>query len=139
MRVEHFVLAQNSAVDRDSNALSVFGFLEDLNIQSIQKQVNVAAQAVIVLRKEEAEGPIDDVIRFTVIDPSEKTIVSQVIPLKVSEKHLRQRVRVNFIVVANSSGTYKFRVNRKDDFSAEQSIKINIIPQIAPRNDIPKS
>lgn len=132
MKVEHFILAQNSAVDRDTNLLSVFNFLEDLNIQTPAPNPNIGAQAVIVLKRESESGNIQDQFRFMVLSPSGETLVNTTVPYQFNDQHVRQRVRVNFTFVIPATGNFKFRVESEGNnaFSAEQSVRINIIPQI---------
>lgn len=131
MKLEHFILAQNSSVDKDTNLLSIFNFLEDLNIQTPAPNPNIGAQAVIVLHRGDNKGPIQNQFRFMVISPSGETLVNTTVPFQFGDTHIRQRIRVNFTFVVQSSGDYQFRVESDGlGVAGSQSIKINVIPQI---------
>ena len=113
MLTEHLILAQNSSIDQENNSLSVFGLLEDLNIQAPTPQVNVPMQAVVILKREDERGPVEEEFELQALDPDDRVLLSQVLPLKMDADHRRTRVRVNFQVLVEKSGDYTVRILSK--------------------------
>ncbi|MEO0334786.1 MAG: hypothetical protein AAF202_00215, partial [Pseudomonadota bacterium] len=135
MQIEHLILAKGSAVDRDSHSLSVFEMIEQMQIQAPQFPVNVPVHAVLVFRRQnEEKGTISDSWQMSLKAPDGKTLMSQVLEVKMEDKHRRQRLRVNFPMQILSDGTYVIELrNRNNEYSSrELSVDVKAITDTPP-------
>ncbi|MCB0407953.1 MAG: hypothetical protein KDD34_07110 [Bdellovibrionales bacterium] len=126
MKVEHFILAKGSSIDRDTQVLSVFEIIEQMQIQSPKFPVNVPVHAVIVFRREEEQGVLVEPWRLSVTDGSKKTLLSQNLEVKMESDHLRQRVRVHFPIQITHDGTYQVQIAHVNQASNSRVLEIDV-------------
>ena len=136
MQIEHLILAKGSAVDRDSQSLSVFEMIEQMQIQAPQFPVNVPVHAVLVFRRQSDEaGVLTEPWQMSLKAPDGKTLLSQNLDVKMEENHRRQRLRVNFPMQIHSDGTYHIELrNRNNDFNSRSlAIDVKALTDISKR------
>lgn len=125
MEIEHFFVCRASAIDKESNSMSLFELVEELQVQAPEFPVIIPLHAVIVFRRGEEEygRPLEEKFRFSIENPSGGGVLAQELPVKMNEKHFRQRARLNFPLSIDSEGLYKFSL-----VSSEDSTKSRILP-----------
>lgn len=113
MIIEHFILARDSSVDIDSNALSIFHFIEEVRVQGAPKdaEVPIGLQAIIILRRESEQGERKESILLEANSPTGKQLFKRDFEVKFNGEHRRARLRVNFVIPATDAGYYRFEVS----------------------------
>jgi hypothetical protein len=135
MIIEHLILARDSAVDRDKNTLSVFDFIEEVQFEvPPAAKLQFPVQVIAVIRREGSEvGEIRTNFVLSILDPKNRQISKNDIPVVMSAQHTRQRVRIGAGVLATESGDYTFRFEKGDNNSVarELPLKVTVIPKIS--------
>lgn len=136
MVIEHFMLANNSSIDVNSNSLSVFGFLDDMQIQAPPGAiVNLQFHAIIVVKREGESGPIHSKMVMTMLGPNKKKVGNDVqIPLSFEPTHRRTRLRILSECPIAQGGNYTIKVSCPDDetLSRELVVNVHILPVAVP-------
>lgn len=141
MKIDHLILAKGSSVDRDTQSLSVFEMIEQMQIQAPKYPVNVPVHAILVFRRDQNdEGVVIEPWRLTVTGPDSKTLLSQNLEVKMEAEHRRQRVRINFPVQIQGDGTYHVQLSNVNDTSNTRSIDVDVkaITDIGKRPEMPR-
>lgn len=127
MKIEHLILAKGSSVDRDTQSLSVFEMIEQMQIQAPKYPVNVPVHAILVFRRDKSDqGVIIEPWRLTVTGPDTKTLLSQNLEVKLEAEHMRQRVRVNFPVQIQTDGTYIVQLSHVNEPQNARILEIDV-------------
>ena len=141
MKIDHLILAKGSSVDRDTQSLSVFEMIEQMQIQAPKYPVNVPVHAILVFRRDQNdEGVVIEPWRLTVTGPDAKTLLSQNLEVKMEAEHRRQRVRINFPVQIQGDGTYHVQLSNVNDTSNTRTIDVDVkaITDIGKRPEMPR-
>ena len=93
MRLEHFIVARASAIDKDRNTISVFDILEDITLGNVAGTVPIPVEMIIVFRREKGEtGPVKHEVSLrSGPESTEKRFL-----VSFAEHHTRYRVRTSF-------------------------------------------
>lgn len=127
MKIEHLILAKGSSVDRDTQSLSVFEMIEQMQIQAPQFPVNVPVHAVLVFRRKENEtGVLIEPWRLSIIGPDKKTLLSQSLEVRLEAEHLRQRVRINFPIQVGTDGVYSIQLNHVNQTDNARVLEVDV-------------
>ncbi len=127
MIVEHFLIARGSSVDRDTQSLSVFEFIEQIQVQAPRFPVMLPVHAVVVIRRtKEEEGPLRGIYRLSVENPFGEEVLAQDIPVTFEQNHSRQRVRLNFPLPVGGSGIYYVAVENTNDSEDWSEIPLEV-------------
>lgn len=140
MKIDHLILAKGSSVDRDTQSLSIFEMIEQMQIQAPKYPVNVPVHAILVFRRaSEEEGVIIEPWRLTVTGPDSKTLLSQNLEVRMESEHRRQRVRINFPVQIQGDGIYYIQLTNVNDASNTRTIDVDVkaITDISKRPEMP--
>lgn len=136
MIIEHFILSNSSSIDMNTNALSAFGILDDMQIQAPPGMtLNMTFHAILVVKRDRETGPFQANFKMTVHAPDGKIIGQDlVMPLGMEAGHRRTRLRVITEIPVNQSGNYTVRMEMVNDpsVSRETSIYIQIMPISVP-------
>lgn len=136
MKIEHFILANNSSIDINTNSLSVFGILEDMQIQAPPgANLGLTFHAVLIVKRENETGLISSGFTMSVFAPNGNKIGNEVkMPLNMQPAHRRSRLRVIAEIPLQHSGTYRVRmVNSEDEsIAAEVNLNLQIMPVAVP-------
>ena len=136
MKIEHFILANNSSIDINTNSLSVFGILEDMQIQAPPgANLGLTFHAVLVVKRENETGMINSGFTMSVFAPNGNKIGNEVkMPLNMQAAHRRSRLRVIAEIPLQHSGTYRVRMVNTDDetIAAEVNLNLQIMPVEVP-------
>jgi hypothetical protein len=127
MKIEHLVLAKGSSVDRDTQSLSVFEMIEQMQIQAPQFPVNVPVHAVLVFRRSDVEsGVLIEPWRLSVLGPDRKTLLSQNLEVRLEAEHLRQRVRINFPIQVSVDGIYSIQLTHVNKIENTRTLEVDV-------------
>jgi len=126
MQVDHLILAKGSSVDKDTQSLSVFELIEQMQIQAPQFPVNVPVHAVLVFRREGEQGVVSDPWQLILKSPDQTILMSQNLEVKLEDGHLRQRLRVNFPMQIQNDGTYQIVLRHRNEKSRSRELKIDV-------------
>ena len=136
MQIEHFILANNSSIDINTNSLSVFGILDDMQIQApAGMTLNLTFHAILIVKRDSDQGAINSSFIMSVIAPNGNKIGQEIkMPVAMQPVHRRSRLRVIAEVPVNQSGSYKFRMVNTDNekLASEVSLNIQIMPVSVP-------
>lgn len=136
MKIEHFILANNSSIDINTNTLSVFGILEDMQIQAPPGiNLNLTFHAVLVVKREAETGVINSGFTMNVFAPNGNKIGQDVkMPLSMQPAHRRSRLRVIAEIPIVHSGNYRVRMTNAEDETlfSEVNLNIKIMPVAVP-------
>lgn len=141
MKIDHLILAKGSSVDRDTQSLSVFEMIEQMQIQAPKYPVNIPVHAILVFRRDQNdEGVVIEPWRLTVTGPDSKTLLSQNLEVKMEAEHRRQRVRINFPVQIQGDGTYHVQLSNVNDSGNTRTIDVDVkaITDIGKRPEMPR-
>jgi hypothetical protein len=136
-RLEWAVVCQSFAVDRTTNAVSIFNVVEDVATPPIDPEdknpVLGPAVSVVSVWIADAAEPIQ-AVRVTLIAPDKKKIGSAIVELEPKSAR-RYRAIVTFGGIPyRGPGTYAFLIeNRKDDrWTKAKTLTISISERAAP-------
>ena len=136
MIIEHFILSNSSSIDMNTNALSAFGILDDMQIQApAGMTLNMTFHVILVVKRDRETGPVQSNFKMTVHAPDGKTIGQELtMPLGMEANHRRTRLRVITEIPVNQSGTYTVKMEKAGDpsVSRETSLYIQIMPISVP-------
>ena len=136
MQIEHFILANNSSIDINTNTLSVFGILDDMQIQApAGMPLNLTFHAILIVKRETENGPINSSFVMSVIGPNGMKIGQEIkMPAVMQAVHRRSRLRVITEIPVVLSGVYRVRMVNQDHekISSEVSLNIQIMPVVVP-------
>jgi hypothetical protein len=136
MKIEHFILANNSSIDINTNTLSVFGIMEDMQIQAPPgTNLGLTFHAVLVVKRESEVGVINSGFVMTVFAPNGSKIGQEVkMPLSMQPAHRRSRLRVIAEIPVLHSGNYRVRMENSENqnIAAEVNLHIQIMPVAVP-------
>jgi hypothetical protein len=134
MIIEHLILAAASSVDRDRNTLSVFDFLEDVQLELPQGQTaRIPLQVIAVVRRDASDiGEIRSNFVLSAFGPGKAQLGRNDIPVNLAAQHARQRVRVDTALEITGAGEYLFRFEKGDlpSLNREISIRATVMPRI---------
>jgi hypothetical protein len=143
MVIEHFILANSSSIDMNTNSLSVFGILDDMQIQAPPGMVlNLTFHSILVVGRGRETGPIQTNFKMTVYSPDQKPIGKElVMPLNMDPNHRRARLRVITEIPVSQSGNYTIKMEKANDpsLNREVSVYIQIMPVSVPNPMNPQS
>ena len=136
MQIEHFILANNSSIDINTNSLSVFGILDDMQIQAPPGlTLNLTFHAVLIVKREIEQGAINSNFTMSVFAPNGSKLGQEVkLPVTMQPVHRRTRLRVITDIPVSQSGNYKVRMVNTDNekIFSEVSLNIQILPVAVP-------
>ena len=138
MQIEHFILAKDSSIDLNTNSLSVFGVLDDMQIQAPPGiTFNLSFHAILVVKREREteQGPIQSNFIMSAYAPNGEKLGHEVtMPVQMQPFHRRTRLRVITEIPVNQSGVYTMRMVNTDNknLAAEVSLSIQIMPVAVP-------
>lgn len=142
MMIEHFLLANSSSIDMNTNSLSAFGILDDMQIQAPPGMtLNLTFHAILVVKRMNEEGPIQQNFRMTVMAPDGNRIGQELLmPVAMQPQHRRTRLRVITEVPVSKSGTYVVRMECVDRpmISRDVTLHIEIMPVTMPESGNPQ-
>jgi len=134
MIIEHLILARDSSVDRDKNTLSVFDFLEDVQVEAPKgAKVRIALQVITVIGREDHEvGEVRANFVLTAVSPLGTVLTKNDLPVVMASGQNRQRMRMNLAIEAVESGSYVFKLAKGDDAdrAREISFRLSMLPRI---------
>jgi hypothetical protein len=129
MKIEHFILANSSSIDHERNTLSVWDFMEDVEVRTNTLGIVFPIHAILVLKRDRNEvGELPFNGKIEIMDPTGKEIVTHELSAKMDPKHRRLRVKMNLGVPVSKSGFYTFRISGLDSkpMAAETDINITV-------------
>jgi len=136
MIIEHFILSNNSSIDMNSNSLSIFGILDDMQIQAPPGMtLNLNFHAILVVKRDQETGPINTTFKMSVSAPNGTKIGQDIqMPVQMQPAHRRARLRVVAEIPVNQSGHYTVRMvdQQNEKISREVSLHIQILPAAVP-------
>ena len=136
MVIEHFILANNSSIDVNTNALSVFGILDDIQIQAPPGvTLNLAFHALLIVKRETELGVLNSSFTMSAYAPNGAKIGQDVkMPVAMQAVHRRTRLRVITEIPITQSGNYRVRMvsSENEKISSEVSLNIQILPVSVP-------
>ncbi len=142
MMIEHFLLANSSSIDMNTNSLSAFGILDDMQIQAPPGMtLNLTFHAILVVKRMNEEGPIQQNFRMTVLAPDGNRIGQELLmPVAMQPQHRRTRLRVITEVPVSKTGTYVVRMECVDRpmISRDVTLHIEIMPVTMPEPGNPQ-
>ena len=142
MMIEHFLLANSSSIDMNTNSLSAFGILDDMQIQAPPgMSLNLTFHAILVVKRMNEEGPIEQNFRMTVLAPDGNRIGQELLmPVAMQPQHRRTRLRVITEVPVSKSGTYVVRMEclERPMVSRDVTLHIEIMPVTMPEPGNPQ-
>lgn len=132
MMIEHFLLANSSSIDMNTNSLSAFGILDDMQVQAPPGMtLNLTFHAILVVKRMNEEGPIEQNFKMTVLSPDGNRIGQELLmPVAMQPQHRRTRLRVITEVPVSKSGTYVVRMEclERPMVSRDVTLHIEIMP-----------
>jgi hypothetical protein len=140
MQIEHFILSNNSSIDMNNNSLSVFGILDDMQIQAPHGlTLNLGFHAILVVKRDGESGPIHSSFKMSITGPNGNKIGQDLqLPVALEPIHRRTRLRVIAEIPVAHSGIYTVRMVSFDKgvenekISREVSLNIQILPVAVP-------
>jgi len=136
MVIEHFILANNSSIDINTNSLSVFGILDDMQIQAPPGlTLNLTFHAILIVKRESEQGPVNSNFTMSVYAPNGNKLGQDVkMPVAMQPVHRRTRLRVITDIPVTQSGNYKVRMvnSENEKVFSEVSLNIQILPVAVP-------
>jgi hypothetical protein len=127
MIIEHMMLAKGSAIDQESNALSVFDLIEDLTIKGPQGRVVLPLHFIAILKRADEVGSISFTMNLSILKPNAEKPINFPLQVKMQSNHMRFRLRVNLsLEIEPESGLYNFCLNQEDDSRVSRTIEIRI-------------
>ena len=136
MIIEHFILSNNSSIDMNSNSLSAFGILDDMQIQAPPGMtLNLSFHAILVVKRDSETGPVNTTFKMSVSGPNGSKIGQDIqMPVQMQPAHRRARIRVIAEIPVLQSGAYTVRMTDQgnEKVSREVSLNIQILPVAVP-------
>ncbi len=136
MVIEHFLLSNSSSIDMNTNSLSVFGVLDDMQIQAPPGMaLNLTFHAILIVKRESEKGPVQGNFKMTVTAPDGSQIGKDLLmPVTMQQAHRRTRLRVITEISVTHSGTYSVKMESIEtpSISREVGINIQIMPVVVP-------
>lgn len=128
MKIEHFILANSSSIDQERNTLSVWDFMEDIEVRTNVPGIVFPVHAIVVLKRDRNEvGELPFKGKIEIIDPSGKEIVTHELSARMEAKHRGLRVKMNLGVPISQSGLYTFRIGSDNKpIATETDINITV-------------
>ena len=140
MLIEHFILARNSSIDQETKNLSIFEFIEDIQIQSTGGTIALPLQLVAVVRRENEVGALDLNFGLEISGPAPQPALIPNIKIRMEANHSRSRLRVNLQAPITGGGLYKFSLRSSDGRNLMASIQIQIsLVTAANPQELPKA
>ncbi len=108
------IITQSSAIDRDTNSLSLFDVVEEINLQITGPLPENAAfpintQLVSLWEREESGTDLELKVRVVLKDPKGENLMENEASLKLEPAHIRSRFRIQFQGMRiTSPGVYKY-------------------------------
>ncbi len=134
--IEHLLLANSSSIDMNTNALSAFGILDDMQIQAPPGMaLNLSFHAILVVKRMNENGVIQKNFKMSVIGPDGNRIGQELMmPVAMQAEHRRTRMRIISEVPITQSGTYTVRMECVEQpmVSRDTGIHIQIMPVAVP-------
>lgn len=135
------VFCSSSAIDRDSNQVSLFDLVEQISVQLMEappagEKVIIPArfQVVTLWTRGDAAEPATGVSRLRLVAPSGEELLKSEYDVDLTEHQLR-RVRLNLAGMPYvGDGRYHFRVELKDDdqWQVVGDIPVRFAVQLSP-------
>lgn len=136
MIIEHFILSNQSSIDANTNALSVFGILDDMQVQApAGMSINLTFHAILVVKREAEAGEIRSNFLMTVMAPNGAPIGQEMkLPVVLQPIHRRSRLRVIAEIPIQQSGTYRIRMAclEQPNLFSEVGLNIQVMPVAVP-------
>ena len=127
----------------NTNSLSAFGILDDMQIQAPPGlALNLTFHAILIVKRDRETGPIQTQFKMTVRAPDGKMIGQDlVMPLGMEHSHRRTRMRVITEIPVTQSGSYTVKMEKADDpqLFREVSVYIQIMPVSIPNPQNPQN
>jgi len=120
----------------NSNSLSVFGILDDMQIQAPPGlTLNLNFHAILVVKRDGETGPINTTFKMNVMGPNGNKIGQDIqMPVQMQPTHRRARLRVVAEIPVFQSGAYTVRMvdQGNEKVMREVSLNIQILPVAVP-------
>lgn len=146
MKVKHIwsVLCKESVINQDDNLISIHGALEEFSITitpadskapMLPEKLNIPVNYEIVSFwvKEKSSETVKVQIEYSLVDPADEILFTQVQDLEIPENIKRHRSRMKIMgLPISKSGDYTFRVKKKElnskkfELMAELPIEIKV-------------
>ena len=132
------VLCRSSSIDIDSNLISLFDVIENVEVVPTERinprpdgAVSVSIESEIVTlweRKNSDDRDISEQVFLRLVDPQGKVLKESVFLLDIKRgfKRMRFRLKINGIVVT-TAGEYRFKLYLKEE-SGEQKYEVASLP-----------
>lgn len=125
MHIEYLLLAKDSAVDQETNTLSVFSIIEDLEIRPDAPKLRLPFQILCSVRRDQEVGEIDQTGTLRIEPPFGSATESKV-PVKMQANHTRCRMRVGAVVPIEGPGIFRVIFTMDQDVRLKCETVINI-------------
>lgn len=151
-KIKHLwtILCGSSAVDSDTNSLSIFNIIEEITVQNIpgqsmnlndKKGIQLPFEIVsCILRTQELDGKnlfVD--IKLDLIDPDSQILqtLNSKVEIKPQHSRLRVRIKANGITVTKP-GAYSFIVSMKENSEKDlkEVVKIPLVVKMPIPTDL---
>lgn len=138
MLIEHFIIANNSSIDVNTNSLSVFGVMDDMQIQApAGMPLNLSFHAILVVKREREMdlGQLNSSFMMSVFAPNGTQIGQDMrMPVMMQASHRRARLRVIAEIPLTQSGTYRLKMVNGENakVASEVGLHIQIMPVAVP-------
>lgn len=140
MKIEHLILSSSSSIDMNNNSLSVFGILDDMQVQVPAGVVfNLAFHAILIVKRVSESGPIHANFKMSVFAPSGERIGQELqLPVAMQAAHRRSRLRVMTEIPITHSGNYTVRLAHVENelLFHESSVHIQVMPVAVPQSPV---
>jgi hypothetical protein len=140
MKLDYFILSRSSSIDLDTNAVSIFEILEEVQIgvqNTAQETIPKLFQLHVsftLSREPEEVGELNQFYRIIGRNPSGTEIfIVENLPVHLDATKHRARVRVSATFNITTSGIYKFQLLINADPIAEYSFTVKyLMPPVNP-------
>ena len=135
MFVEHLIIAANSSIDFERNTMSVFDFIESVQIEMPQGMAKapIPIHVIAIVKRESQDvGEIRTNFVLSTFGPGDVKQHRNDVPVNIAANVNRQRIRINAHFEVGATGIYKCRFEKGDNpnVSREISIDATVLPRI---------
>ncbi len=137
------MLCSSSAVDKDSNSLSLFNMIEEITVDfktennqpinfTQKKGVPIPFELVSIWNRPDDSPEVSTEIKMVLHDPDGEIMQESVSPLEIKNPHHRMRIRVkgNGLNVTKQ-GKYYFSILFKNDGSFDEVVRVPLTVKVS--------
>lgn len=132
------ILCSSASIDRETNNLTVFNIIEEINVlekqlqsspnnQTNKKVVPLQFELITLWKKEVLDQEVDIKSKIELVDPGNEILQTIEVPLVIKREHkrFRNRIQMNGLNIT-TKGEYNFRIYIKED----NEDKFNLVGEV---------